>query len=229
MTHAVTPMRQSPHTRGAVTALALCMLCVQAWSAESGNREREALRRAQQSLRQAQEERDAVVDEKGVLTQDKAKLAGELKQVAAKVRGAESQAASQRAKALQLEADVARQQAELAQAQARETQLTAQLTQALAKQAEQARLLTVVQGMLIDRTRESQTLQAQNQALYTASIDAINVYRSQSPSAWLQASDQLLGYRGVRVENISEVLRDRVEAARFKALPTEATAASGVN
>jgi len=38
-----------------------------------------------------------------------------------------------------------------------------------------------------------------------------------------------LGYREIKVENVAETLRDRLDDARFKALPAEATAAGRVN
>jgi chromosome segregation ATPase len=197
--------------------------------AEPSSREREALRRAQQSLRQAQEEREAIVGEKAALATDKTKLEGELKQVAAKVRGAESQAAGLKARVAQLEASLAEQQKAVADGQSREAALGEQIKQTEAKLAEQVRVVGTVQALLAERTREAQTLSLQNQAMYKAGLDAIELYRAQSPSAFLQARDKLLGWENVKVENVAETLRDRMDDARYKALPTEATASGRVN
>jgi septal ring factor EnvC (AmiA/AmiB activator) len=197
--------------------------------AEGNSREREALRRAQQSLRAAQEERDAIVGEKAALATDKTKLEGELKQVAAKVRGAETQAAGLKGRVAQLEASLAEQQKAVAEGQARETALSEQLRATEARVAEQVRVVNTVQALLSERTREAQTLAGQNQAMYKAGLDAIELYRAQSPSAFLQARDKVLGWETVKVENVAETLRDRMDDARYKPLPVEATATGRVN
>jgi chromosome segregation ATPase len=197
--------------------------------AEPSTREREALRRAQQSLRAAQEEREAIVGEKAALATDKTKLEGELKQVAAKVRGAESQAAGLKARVAQLEASLAEQQKAVADGQSRELALAEQLKQGEGKLAEQVRVVATVQALLAERTREAQTLSAQNQAMYKAGLEAIELYRAQSPSAFLQARDKVLGWESVKLENVAETLRDRMDDARYKPLPAEATASGRVN
>ena len=210
-------------------ALASALMVATLAHAEPSSREREALRRAQQSLRDAQAERDAIVGEKAALATDKSKLEGELKQVAAKVRGAESQAAGLKARVAQLEASLAEQQKAVADGQAREAALAEQIRVTEAKLAEQVRVVSSVQALLAERTREAQTLNAQNQAMYKAGLDAIELYRAQSPAGFLQSRDKLLGWENVKVENVAETLRDRMDDARYKALPTEATASGRVN
>lgn len=215
---------------GRALVAGICLLSLGSVMAqEKPSREREALRRVQQSLRQAQQERDAIVGEKAALATDKSKLEGELKQVAAKVRGAESQAAGLKARVAQLEASLAEQQKAVAEGQAREAALAEQVRVTEAKLAEQVRVVSSVQALLAERTREAQTLNAQNQAMYKAGLDAIDLYRAQSPAGFLQSRDKLLGWENVKVENVAETLRDRMDEARYKALPTEATASGRVN
>jgi len=213
----------------AIVCLSLAALLTLPAHAEPGGREREALRRAQQSLRQAQQERDAIVGEKAALTQDKTKLEGELKQTAAKVRGAEAQAAGLKARVAQLEASVADQQKAVAEGQGREAALAEQLAKLQAQLADQVRVAAAVQTLLAERTREGQTLKAQNQALYQAGLDAIELYRAKSPSAFLEAHEKLLGWDTVKVENVAEALRDKLDDARYKTLPNEATGAGRAN
>jgi chromosome segregation ATPase len=224
----VQPFKQNFLGRAA-TALAMVAVLHSLAHAEPSTREREALRRAQQSLRAAQEEREAIVGEKAALATDKTKLEGELKQVAAKVRGAESQAAGLKARVAQLEASLAEQQKAVADGQSRELALAEQLKQGEGKLAEQVRVVATVQALLAERTREAQTLSAQNQAMYKAGLEAIELYRAQSPSAFLQARDKVLGWESVKLENVAETLRDRMDDARYKPLPAEATASGRVN
>lgn len=188
---------------------------------DTGNREREALRRTQQSLRQAQSELESVSGEKAALSEEKSKLEGVLKQVQSKASNAASQAALLRSKAAQLEADLAAQKAALAASQARELALTEQLRQTEVRLAEQTHVTASVQKMLAERTRDIQTLAEQNQALYATGLDLIDLYRTQSPSVWLKARDQVLGYNTVKVENLAETMRDKLDAARFKQLSVE--------
>lgn len=217
------------HKLAATVCLSLAALLALPAHAEPGSREREALRRAQQSLRQAQQERDAIVGEKAALSQDKTKLEGELKQTAAKVRGAEAQAASLKARVAQLEASVAEQQKAVAEGQGREAALAEQLNQLQVKLADQVRVAATMQALLAERTREGQTLKAQNQALYQAGLDAIELYRAKSPAAFLEAHEKLLGWDTVKVENVAEALRDKLDDARYKTLPNEATGAGRAN
>ncbi|MEY4763731.1 MAG: hypothetical protein RI907_404 [Pseudomonadota bacterium] len=213
----------------AAAALATVALHAATAHAADGSREREALRRAQASLRAAQDERDAMAGEKANLTQDKTKLEGELKQTAARVRGAEAQASGLKARVAQLEASLAEQQKALTEGQAREAALAEQLRQAEAKLADQVRVASTVQALLAERTRDVQTLTAQNDGMYQAGLDAIALYKAKSPSQFLDAHDQVLGWRAVKAEGVVDALRDKLDDARFKALPAEAPAAGRVN
>lgn len=190
----------------------------QLWAADN-SREREALRRAQQSLHQAQEERDTLATDKAALTQDKTRLESELKQTAAKVQGSERQAVGLKARVKQLEASLAEQQKAVADGQAREAALTEQLRQTEAKLQDQVRVARTVQSMLEQRAKEAQTLSTQNQAMYQVGLDAIDLYKARSPSAFLQARDKLLGWESIRAENVAETLRDRLDEARFNPPP----------
>jgi septal ring factor EnvC (AmiA/AmiB activator) len=218
-------MKHDPSSR--MTVVRQSLLCavllfssLHALAGDANNREKEALHRTQQSLRQAQSELETVSGEKAALSQEKSKLEGVLKQVESKASNAASQAASLRSRAARLESDLAEQKAALAAAQAREAALTELLRQTEVRLAEQAQVTASVQKMLAERTRDAQTLSVQNQALYATGLDLIDLYRTQSPSTWLKARDQILGYNTVKVENLAEAMRDRLEAARFKPLTT---------
>jgi len=206
-------------THLAMASTLLCALLLSATPAhaeDKASREREALRRAQQSLRQTQEERDTLANDKASLAQDKDKLASELQQTSAKVKGAESRAAAARARIDQIEAALKDKDKALADAQTREADLQARLTQTQATLAEKAALTNTLTGMLKAAKLEQTTLRAQNQALYDTGLALIDLYRSDSPSAWLKTADAPFGLREVRVENLAEAFRTRLDAARYK-------------
>ncbi|MGC4061281.1 MAG: hypothetical protein QM749_10725 [Aquabacterium sp.] len=204
----------------APVALTLAVLCAlsapPAHAEDKANREREALRRAQQSLRQTQEERDTLAGEKATLAQDNGKLSSELQQTSAKVKGAESRASAARARVDQLASSLKDKDKALAEAQAREADLQAKLTQTQAAYAEKAALTNTLAGMLKSAKTEQTTLTAQNKALYDTGLALIDLYRSDSPSAWLKTADAPLGLREVRVENLAEAFRTRLDAARYQ-------------
>ena len=129
----------------------------------------------------------------------------------------------------QLEASLAEQQRAVADGQAREAALSEQLRTAEAKLADQVRVVGTVQALLAERTREAQTLQGQNEAMYKAGLDAIDLYKAPSPTAFLSVRDKWLGWTQVKAENVAETLRDHLEDARYKPLPTEAPAAGRLN
>jgi hypothetical protein len=64
-------------------------------------------------------------------------------------------------------------------------------------------------------------LNTANQAMYGLGLDLIELQRSQSSSEWLKAGDALLGRREVKLENLAEAMRDKLEAARFKQVMPE--------
>lgn len=205
--------------QGGVSAICISLLMALALPAhaeDKGNREREALRRTQQSLRQAQQEREALEGEKANLAQAKDQLSGELKQTSAKVKGAEVKAAQARARADQLEASLRDKDKALSEAQTREADLQARLTQSQSALAEKARLAESLTLMLKTSTADVRNLKAQNEALYANGRALIDLYRSDSPSAWLKGADVPLGLREVRVENLAEVMRSRLDEARYK-------------
>ena len=203
---------------------ALSLVAPVAHAEEKASREREALRRAQQSLRQTQEERDTLAGEKATLAQDKDKLSSELQQTSAKVKGAESRAAAARARIDQLESSLKDKDKVLAESQAREADLQALLTKTQSALAEKAALTSTLTGMLKTARTEQNTLTAQNQALYETGLALIDLYRSDSPSAWLKSVDVPLGLREVRVENLAEAFRTKLEAARYKTVEGVAAA-----
>jgi chromosome segregation ATPase len=208
---------------GALTVLLVSLTCP-AHAEEKSSREREALRRTQQSLRQTQEERDALAGEKATLAQDKDKLSSALQQTSAKVKGAESRAAAARARIDQVEASLKDKDKALAESQAREADLQARLTQAQAAMAEKTALTSTLTGMLKAAKAEQTILAAQNKALYDTGLALIDLYRSDSPSAWVKTADTALGLREVRVENLAEAFRTKLDAARYNAPSTAAQA-----
>lgn len=183
---------------------------------DKGSREREALRRVQQSLRQTQEERDALAGEKANLAQAKDQLASELQQTASKVKGAESKAAAARSRIAQLEDALKDKDKALAEAQAREADLQNKLQQTQGVVIDKARLTDSLTVMLKRSTQAQANLSAQNAALYETGRALIDLYRSDSPSSWLKGLDVPLGLREVRVENLAEAFRAKLDAARDK-------------
>jgi len=220
--------RQGVRWGRALSALACAVLAMHGAHADDGKagREREALRRTQQSLRQTQQERDALAGEKASLAQAKDQLSDELKQTAAKVKGAQAREASARVRQDQLEASLRSKDEALLAAQTREAALQSDLAQLQASLADKTRTLASVTSLLGTATLERQTLQSQNQALYNTGLQLVDLYRSQSPSAWLKGKDALLGFHGVQVENLAEAFRTRLDEARYNALTSGATASA---
>lgn len=201
----------------AATAMLLAAVSCGAHAEDNkASREREALRRAQQSLRQTQEERDTLATEKASLTQAKDQLDSALKQTSSKVKGAESRAAASQARLQQIEAALKERDKLLAESQAREADLQAKLAQAQTVASQKAALVGSLTSLLQASKTEQTNLQAQNQSLYDTGLAMIDLYRSESPSAWLQKADAPLGLRGVRIENLAETFQTRLEAARYK-------------
>jgi chromosome segregation ATPase len=204
---------------------ALMLMAATHTLAGESNREREALRRVQQSLRDAQAQLSTAADEKATLSAEKAKLEDSLKQAQGKASSTASQLTAARGQASRLQTELDAQKTALDEARVRESALNEQLQQLQSRLSDQMRLTRTLQAMLSDRTHDVQVLTSQNEALYRTGLDLIDLYRSQSPSAWLKARDQLLGFHEVKVENLAEAMRDRLDDARYKALPGEATAA----
>lgn len=212
----------APQRLCAALILGLAVISLPAQAEDKGNREREALRRTQQSLRQTQQERDALEGEKASLAQAKDQLSGELKQTAAKVKGAEAKAAQARVKIEQLEASLRDKDKALADAQTREAELQTRMSQMQASLSDKTRLADSLAAMLKASTQEQRNLKSQNAALYDTGRALIDLYRSDSPSAWLKGADVPLGFRDVRVENLAEAFRSRLDDARYKEMPLAA-------
>jgi chromosome segregation ATPase len=184
-----------------------------------GSREKEALRRTQAALRQAQEQQAALAREKDA-------LAGQRDKLDETVRSAESRLATSRSDAARLTASLSHANEELAATRARDDAARQELEGRLAEQAQQ---LAAARRVADERARANAALTALLERS-TTSLAAAEKANGQMHALGLQlidrlrgrdggpaATDPVLGFGQVRLENEAEALRDQLEAAKLRA------------
>jgi DNA repair exonuclease SbcCD ATPase subunit len=191
------------------------------------SREREAMHRAQQALRDAEAARDALqqqqatlTSEKTTLAADKDKLSNQLKSSTARIGVAQEQAKAAQARATQLESDLAQTQGQLKDAQGKGADLARDLQ-------ESRRVLAAVKARLAESVRTQALLEARNRSLYDVGLTSIELYRSKAPTDLWRQREPLLGLADVRIEESAEVLRTKLEDARYVPEPVQGATAAG--
>lgn len=191
------------------------------------SKEREALRRSQTALKAAQEQQSALTVEKSKLEQEK--LAAE--QEAGKAR---AQASGQAAKLKALEQQTQKLQADLQAAETakaaletaagtREKELQQQLLAARRDSAERQQAVQVTARLLERSTVALQEAEAKNRKLHAVGEEAIKRYLSRTPSEITGINDPLFGFNDIRLENVAEELRGKMEAQRAGSAATSAS------
>jgi len=187
------------------------------------SREREALRRAQASLQEAQQQRDALQAEKAGL--DKARTEAEA-------------AAGQQRKALAVAlANVKRLRDELTRLQAeqaadgsrhgdairaaesvaagREQALQRQLAQALRESESRRQANAGLATLLATRSQALDDAARRNRELHALGLEALARYRDKGVVDQALQGDPVLGFTAVRIENVAEQLRQRLDALQL--------------
>jgi chromosome segregation ATPase len=192
------------------------------------SKEREALRRTQTALKAAQEQQSSLTAEKTKL--EKEKLLAE--QDAGK---AKALASGQAAKLKALEQQTQKLQADLQAAEAakavleasastREKELQQQLLAARRESAERQQAVQVTARLLERSTLALQDAEAKNRKLFGVGEEAIKRYLSRTPSEITGIGDPLFGFNDIRLENVAEELRGKMEAQRVGSAATPASA-----
>lgn len=207
-------------------ALALACL-LPAAAQDNTSREREALRRAQAALNDTRRELAALQAERAQLLRDKeaaaqqAATAEQARQALQAQHGRlQQQLAAQRT---ELQAQLAglrsAQEAEAAAAAQRDRQAATQAaTQAAALQqqlAEQKRTAASVTALLERATAALAEAEDRNRQLHALALQAVERYRSKTPTEASLQGDPLLGLTQVRIENEAEALRSQADALRL--------------
>jgi ribosomal protein L32 len=201
--------------------LACCAgLCAVAQAQDAKvSKEREALRRSQTALKAAQEQQSSLTAEKAKLEKDKLQAeqdAGKAKLVAAG-QAAKLKLLEQQTQKLQadLQAAEAAKSALETGGQAREKELQQQLLAARRESAERQQAVQVTAGLLERSTLALQDAEAKNRKLHAIGEEAIKRYLSRSPSEITGIGDPLFGFNDIRLENVAEELRGKMEAQRL--------------
>jgi len=191
------------------------------------SREREALRRAQASLQEAQQQRDALQAEKAGL--DKARTE------------AETTAGQQRKVLAAAVADGKRQRDELSRLQAvqaadrsrhddavrvaesaaagREQALRQQLAQALRESESRRQANAGLATLLATRSQALDDAARRNRELHALGLEALARYREKGVVDQALQGDPVLGFTAVRIENVAEQLRQRIDALQLPLAP----------
>ena len=175
------------------------------------SREREALRRSQQQLQQTQQELTGLKDK--LLTAEHDSQAGQKELQSAKARAhSESLKTSQ----LQAALDEAQKQLQLSRAEKTEqdTRLahaTAELSRTQREQAQAADQLRRLQSELAGRTRDINSCDGRNAALYQSGRELIAQCQIQAVEGAHAARAPALGMQRVALENLLESYRDKLD------------------
>ncbi len=207
----------------------LCaVLPAQAQDVSKVSKEREALRRTQTALKAAQEQQSSLTAEKTKLEQEKLQAEQDAGKARAQASGqaAKLKALEQQAQKLQadLQASEAAKTALEAAAGTREKELQQQLLAARRESAERQQAVQVTARLLERSTLALQEAEAKNRKLHAIGEEAIKRYLSRSPSEITGIGDPLFGFNDIRLENVAEELRGKMEAQRVGSAATPASA-----
>ena len=179
------------------------------------SREREALRRVQQQLQQSQQELTGLKEK--LLTAEQQSEAGQKE-----LQSAKSRANSERLKTTQLQAalDEAQKQLQLARAEkaeqdARLAQTAAELGRTQRAQAQAADQLRRLQSELAGRTRDINSCEGRNAALYQSGRELIEQCQIQAVDGAHAARLPASGMQRVALENLLESYRDKLDEQKL--------------
>lgn len=185
-------------------------------------REREALRRAQATLQQTQTERDGLRAERDTALKDKAAAGIATQAQAARASQARRELASLRKELDTLRAEQGVERAQAAQALAEARSVAAEREQGLQRQLlamrrerdERIQANAALTTLLTQATATSNDLHQRNTRLHELGIEAVERYRAKSPAERFLQGEPFIGITAVRIENVAEDLRSRIDAQR---------------
>jgi len=188
-------------------------------------RERDALRRAQATLQQTQAQRDALQTEKAALEKDKVAAGSAAETLKRQLATALAEGGRLRdelaRRSSEHEAErsrdgAARQQTEAAAVE-RETALRQQLAEARRERDERSAANQAVVAELARRTQALDEAQKRVRALHALGLEAVERYRDKGLVEQQLQRDPIFGLTAVRIDNIAEDLRTRLDAQRLPA------------
>ncbi len=191
-------------------------------------REREALRRVQQQLQQVQQEKAALVEKLAGADAQGTALAQEKEKLAAQVGGALARARSEAAKGLQLQSELTALtqekqalSAERQTLQVQKAELEKRIADLAARQGTTERDLaqtqaqrTQAESALATRGQQVASCEDKNIKLYQHGRDLIAQCTDKSASAALLRIEPFTGIARVRLENLLEEYRDKLDAQK---------------
>lgn len=209
------------HTSAALAAVLLAL----SWPAlaqsdgKRASQEREALRRAQAALKLSQEQQST-------LSREKADLATEKDKASAAARHSEAQLAGVRGEVVRLRADLARVTAELEQAKADAAQETVaaqsraetqagKLASVQAQLNEKAQTLSSVVALLERSTQSLAAAEKTNREMQQLGLQLVAQLRQGQAAQGGAATDALLGFDQIKLENSAEQWRDQLDALKL--------------
>lgn len=220
-------MRASDPSRWPLRMLcaAMALACLLPAAAQD-SREREALRRAQAALNDTRRELAALQPERAQLLRDReaaaaqAAAAEQARQALQAQHGRLQQqlAALRTDQQVQLQALRSAQEAQAAADAQRHAQATAdaaaQATALQQRLAEQQRSNAAVTALLERATQALAASEDRNRQLHALALQAVERYRSKTPTEAALQGDPLLGLTQIRIDNVAEELRTQADALR---------------
>ncbi|MCR5867680.1 hypothetical protein [Aquincola sp. J276] len=209
-------MRASDPSRWPLRMLcaAMALACLLPAAAQD-SREREALRRAQAALNDTRRELAALQAERAQLLRDREAAAA---QAAAAEQARQALLAQHGRLQQQLAALRSAQEAQAAADAQRHAQATAdaaaQATALQQRLAEQQRSNAAVTALLERATQALAASEDRNRQLHALALQAVERYRSKTPTEAALQGDPLLGLTQIRIDNVAEELRTQADALR---------------
>jgi DNA repair exonuclease SbcCD ATPase subunit len=182
------------------------------------SKEREALRRVQVALKSAQDQQAVLQADKARLEQDKAQAVGDISKARAQALGLAAQLKTRDEQSAKLQAELqALQQAGQEQqvaGQTRERELQQQLLAARREGAERQQSAQSVSRLLERSTLALADAEGKNRQLHAIAQDLVKRYLSRTPADVTGIGDPLFGLTDIRLENVAEELRGKLEQQR---------------
>lgn len=216
-----------PRTGFALLLIAMALNVSAQDDAGRASREREALRRVQAALKQSQDQQATLAREKADLTVQADKLGDTAKRAEAQLSGSRSEAARLRAElarvASELESTRTRAEGEKATdkaaAQARIDELSQRLGQATSLAADRTQTVTSLTALLDRASKALVKAEKANAQMHAFGLRMIDQIRNRQAADSVLDSEPVLGFSQVRLENVAEELRDRLEGLRLLTVP----------
>jgi chromosome segregation ATPase len=182
------------------------------------SKEREALRRTQTALKSAQDQQAVLQADKARWEQDKVQATTDVGKARTQALGLAAQLKARDEQAARLQAELQTQQQagqeQQVAAQTRERELQQQLLAARREGAERQQSAQTVSRLLERSTLALADAEGKNRQLHAIAQDLVKRYLSRTPADLTGIGDPLFGLTDIRLENVAEELRGKMEQQR---------------